>query len=160
MSTFERGHAIITGVVPSSLRSGEAIGSMGILMETTARRTDIGKLTIRGELSAQEDLALDGEFEGSIDLQGHHLTLGSGARVNAAISARLVTVEGTLSGHINGGLVEILPTADVEASILAEKLALEDGARFAGPVNTPRARAAGDIARHRGGPPSTQRSTR
>jgi len=129
-------------------------------MEATRRGTDIGKLTIRGELSGQEDLALDGHFEGSIDLQGHHLTLGSGAQVNAAISARLVTVEGRLSGHINGDLVEILPTADVEASVLAPKLALEDGARFVGPVNTARARAAGDIARHRGAPASAQRMTR
>ena len=129
-------------------------------MEATRHGTYIGKLTIRGELSAQEDLALDGQFEGSIDLQGHHLTLGSGAQVNAAVSARLVTVEGRLSGHINGDLVEILPTADVEASVLAQKLALDDGARFVGPVNTARARAAGDIARHRGAPASAQRITR
>jgi cytoskeletal protein CcmA (bactofilin family) len=133
-----------------------------MLMSSTAAAggPNTGKLTIKGELSAQEDLALDGLFEGSIDLQGHHLTLGSHARVNAAISARLVTVEGTLSGHINGDLVEILPTADVEASVLALKLALEDGARFIGAVNTARARAAGDIARHRGGPAETQRTTR
>jgi cytoskeletal protein CcmA (bactofilin family) len=131
-------------------------------MEPTARGTYTGNLTIKGELSAQEDLALDGLFEGSIDLQGHHLTLGSNAQVTAAVSARLVTVEGTLSGHINGDLVEILPSADVEASILAQKLALEDGARFVGPVNTARARAAGDIARHRGTPPApaAQRMTR
>ena len=129
-------------------------------MEATPRGTNIGKLAIRGELRAQEDLALDGEFEGSIDLQGHHLTLGTEAQVNAAISARLVTVEGRLSGHINGDLVEILPTANVEASVLAQKLALEDGAHFIGPVNTARARAAGDIARHRGVPPSAQRITR
>lgn len=129
-------------------------------MDPTPRGTYIGKLTIKGELSAQEDLALDGLFEGSIDLQGHHLTLGSQARVNAAISARLVTVEGTLSGHINGDIVEILPSARVEASVLAQKLALEDGARFVGPVNTARARAAGDIARHRGTPGTAQRTTR
>ena len=129
-------------------------------MDTTKRGTYTGRLAIKGELSAQEDLALDGLFEGSIDLQGHHLTLGSQARVNAAVSARLVTVEGRLSGHINGDLVEILPSADVEASVLAQKLALEDGARFIGPVNTARARAAGDIARHRGVPPAAQRSTR
>ena len=129
-------------------------------METTPRGTNIGTLTIKGELSAQEDLAIDGLFEGSIDLQGHHLTVGTHADVNAAISARLVTVEGRLSGHINGDLVEILPTAHVEASVLAQKLALEEGARFIGSVNTARARAAGDIARHRGTLPQPQRMTR
>lgn len=129
-------------------------------MEPTPRPTYIGNLIIKGELSAQEDLLLDGLFEGSIDLQGHHLTLGSKARVNAAVSARLVTVQGTLSGHINGDVVEILPSAVVEASVLAQKLALEDGARFIGPVNTARARAAGDIIKHRGAPGVAQRSTR
>jgi len=128
-------------------------------MEPTTR-TYFGKMTIKGELSAQEDLAIDGLFEGSIDVKGHHLTLGAGAQVNAAVSARLVTVEGKLSGHINGDLVEILPTADVEASVLAHKLALEEGARFVGPVNTARARAAGDIARHRGPAAGGQRNTR
>jgi cytoskeletal protein CcmA (bactofilin family) len=129
-------------------------------MEATRRGTYTSKLTIKGELIAQEDLALDGQFEGSIDIPGHHLTLGSGARVTAAVTARLVTVEGTLSGHINGDLVEILPTADVEASVLAQKLALEDGARFVGSVNTARARAAWDIVRHRAGPAAAQRMTR
>ena len=122
--------------------------------------TYTGSLSIKGELSAQEDIALDGLFEGSIELQGHHLTLGSHAQVTAAVSAKLVTVGGTLSGHINGDLVEILPTARVEASVLAQKLALEDGARFIGPVNTARARAAGDIARLRGAPVPAQRMTR
>ena len=128
-------------------------------METT-RRTNFGTLSVKGELIAHEDLAIHGLFEGSIDLQGHHLTLGADAQVNAAISAGLVTVEGRLSGHINGDLVEILPTADVEASVLAHKLALEEGARFVGPVNTARARAAGDIAKHRGTTGAPQRKTR
>jgi cytoskeletal protein CcmA (bactofilin family) len=127
-------------------------------MEKAPRRSYTGSLTIKGQLVAQEDVELDGNFEGSIEVQGHHLTLGSGAHVNAAVSARLVTVEGQLSGHIAGDVVEILPTANVEASVLAPKLALEDGARFVGPVNTARARAAGDIARHR--QDSGQRSTR
>ncbi len=122
-------------------------------MDTSAGGSYTGQLTIKGELSAEEDLALDGLFEGSINLQGHHLTLGSQARVNAAVSAGLVTVKGRLSGHINGDLVEILPSADVQASVLAQKLALEDGARFIGPVNTARARAAGDIARSRSAAP-------
>ena len=123
---------------------------MSLIMDTSRHATYTGTLSIKGDLSAQEDLALDGLFEGSIDLGAHHLTLGTGARVNAAVSARLVTVQGTVSGHINGDLVEILPTAHVEASVLAQKLALEDGARFVGAVNTARARAAGEIARHRG----------
>jgi cytoskeletal protein CcmA (bactofilin family) len=106
-------------------------------------------LMIKGELSADEDLTIDGQFEGSIDLPGHHLVTGAGSNVNASVTAHGVTVRGRLEGHITADRVDISPTALVEASVVTERLALQDGAMFNGAVNTDRARAAGDIARHR-----------
>ena len=46
-----------------------------------------GGLTIKGELTAAEDLTIDGTFEGSIELPGHRLTVAQGATVNAAVTA-------------------------------------------------------------------------
>jgi cytoskeletal protein CcmA (bactofilin family) len=109
----------------------------------------VSGMTIRGELTAKEDLTFDGTFEGSIDLAGHHFVAARNARVNAAINARAVTVDGTVEGHITADVVDIGPTATVEASVIAPRVALEDGAVFNGPVNTERARAAGTVARHR-----------
>ena len=106
-------------------------------------------LRIKGELTASEDLMIDGFFEGTIDLQGHRLVTGSGSRVHASVSARTVTVDGHLEGHITADSVDIGPTAIVEANVMARHFALEEGAQFKGSVNTERARAAGHIARHR-----------
>jgi cytoskeletal protein CcmA (bactofilin family) len=106
-------------------------------------------LIIKGELTADEDLTIDGSFEGSIDLPGHHLVTGAGSNVNASVTAHLVTVRGRLEGHISAERVDISPTALVDASVVTDQLALEDGAMFNGAVNTERARAAAEIARHR-----------
>jgi cytoskeletal protein CcmA (bactofilin family) len=113
-------------------------------------RTGItGGLTIKGQLTAREDLMIDGVFEGSIDIPGHHLTTSSRSRVTAVVSARVVTLHGQLEGHISAEVVDIAAGAAVDANVLAGKLALEEGARFNGAVNTERARAAGEIARRK-----------
>lgn len=106
-------------------------------------------LTIKGELSATEDITIDGTFEGSIDLPKHRLVASRGSRVNASVTALAVTVDGHLEGHITAGSVDIGPNAQVDASVITEKLALEEGATFNGAVNTERARAAATIAKHR-----------
>ncbi|PYR90793.1 MAG: hypothetical protein DMF84_19335 [Acidobacteria bacterium] len=106
-------------------------------------------LRIKGQLSAEEDLTIDGSFEGAIDLRGHHLTTGARSDVKARVSARAVTVLGRLEGHITADAIDIRPTAVVEASLVTRQFALEEGGRFNGQVNTERARAAGDVLRHR-----------
>lgn len=106
-------------------------------------------LRIKGELSAGEDVMIDGFFEGTINLQGHHLVAAEGSQVMASVTARTVTVDGHLEGHITADSVDIGPKATVEANVIAKHFALEEGALFKGAVNTERARAAGSIARHR-----------
>ncbi len=106
-------------------------------------------LRIKGELTADEDLTIDGSFEGAIDLKGHRLTTGPQSQVKASVSARAVTVLGRLEGHIVADAVEIRPTAVVDANLITTKFALKEGGRFNGQVNTERARAAGDISRYR-----------
>jgi cytoskeletal protein CcmA (bactofilin family) len=117
--------------------------------ETRSAPTAIGALTIKGELTASEDLTIDGVFEGSIDLRGHTLLTSSRSQVHAAVSARVVTVHGKLEGYINADVVDIVASALVDANVITKKLALEEGAQFNGSVNTERARAAGEVARHR-----------
>ena len=108
-----------------------------------------GTLTIKGELTADEDVTIEGTFEGSHDLPGHRLIAGAASRVRAAVTAATVTVDGHLEGHITADTVDIGPTARVDANVIARHFALEEGARFNGAVNTERARAAGTVERHR-----------
>ncbi len=110
-----------------------------------------GTLVIKGELSADEDFRIDGTFEGAIVLHGHHLVTGEDSNVHAAISARAVTLLGQLDGQISADLVAIGASARVQASVMAKHLALADGAEFNGAVNTERAIAAIEVARHRAG---------
>jgi cytoskeletal protein CcmA (bactofilin family) len=109
----------------------------------------VSSLFIKGELTATEDVTIDGRFEGSIDLPNHRLIAAKGCRVSATVKAKAVTVDGHLEGHVTAESVDIGPTATVDASVVTPKLALEEGAQFNGAVNTERAVAAGNIARHK-----------
>jgi cytoskeletal protein CcmA (bactofilin family) len=106
-------------------------------------------VTIKGELSASEDITFVGSFEGTIVLPHHRFIAGKGALINASIHARTVTVDGRVEGHITADVLDVGPTGTVVASVIAPRLAVEDGATINGPVNTERARAAGNVARHR-----------
>ena len=108
-------------------------------------------LKINGDLTAGEDLTVDCTFDGSIQLPGHHLTIAPGSRVHAAVSAQLVTVHGHFEGQIEAEQLNVTNGADVNATVVAKKVAVQDGALFSGSVNTERARAAGEVARHRAG---------
>ena len=108
-------------------------------------------LRINGDLTAGEDLTVDCTFDGSIQLPGHHLTIAPMSQVRAAVSAQTVTVHGHFEGQIEAEVLHVHPGADVTATVIAKKLTISDGALFNGSVNTDRARAAGDVARHRAG---------
>jgi cytoskeletal protein CcmA (bactofilin family) len=106
-------------------------------------------LSINGDMSAGEDLTIDCRFAGSIQLTGHHLTIASGSRVHASVAAVTVTVHGHFEGQIEADLVTVAPGSDVNATVIAKKLAIQEGALFSGSVNTERARAAAEVAKHR-----------
>ena len=108
-------------------------------------------LSINGDLSAGEDLTVDCTFDGSIQLPGHHLTIAPGSTVHAAVSAQIVTVNGHFEGQIEAEVLHVNPGADVDATVVAKVFTIKEGALFNGSVNTERARAAGEVARHRAG---------
>src|SRR5579884_3654552 len=61
----------------------------------------IGKsVTIKGQINSQEDLTIDGEMEGSIEVKEHRLTVGPNGRVQAGVKAREIVVLGTINGNV------------------------------------------------------------
>ena len=119
-------------------------------MTTNASIPTLGAtLIVKGELIARENINIEGTIEGAVSAEGFELTTGKNARVNASITAKAVTVRGQLKGHITADIVDVLEGASVEANVIAKKFALDDGAFFTGSVNTERARAAGQVAKHR-----------
>src|SRR3974377_1206205 len=56
-------------------------------------------LVLRGELSGAEDLLIEGQFEGSIQLRDHSLTVGLHGQVKADIKAGRVVIDGSVTGN-------------------------------------------------------------
>lgn len=92
-------------------------------------------LVFKGKLSADEDLVIEGQIEGTIDHQ-KHLVIGKQGRVKADIHAGSVIVEGQLVGDIfSKGVVSLASGADVQGDINCGRIIMEDGARFKGNID-------------------------
>jgi cytoskeletal protein CcmA (bactofilin family) len=98
---------------------------------------NIGKsLHIKGELSGNEDLAIDGKVEGKISLGGQHVTIGPNGHVMAEIQAKSVVVGGQMKGNIIADdRVEIAATGSMLGDVRAPRVVLADGARFKGSID-------------------------
>lgn len=93
-------------------------------------------LVFKGELSADEDLVIQGTIEGSIAHHKKNLTVGKEGRVKADINAASVTIEGQVEGDIHGDdFVELAKSAVVTGNIYSPRIKMADGARFNGSVN-------------------------
>jgi cytoskeletal protein CcmA (bactofilin family) len=94
-------------------------------------------LLVKGELKASEDLTIDGQVEGRVELLQHVLTVGATARVRAEIVARVVVVDGEVVGNITASeRVEIRSSkGHVEGDIFSPRVAIADGARFKGRID-------------------------
>ena len=101
----------------------------------------LGKsVIVKGEIHGREDLTIDGEVEGTIELQEHRLTIGPNAKVNATVKAREVVVLGTLHGNVETrDRVEIRKEAKLVGDIRTARIVIEDGAYFKGTVDIIRA---------------------
>ncbi len=93
-------------------------------------------LVFKGELSADEDLIIEGHIEGTIAHHRKHLTVGKQGRVKADIHASSVIIEGQLVGDIHSdGVVSLAKGADVKGDIFCARIIMQDGARFAGKID-------------------------
>jgi cytoskeletal protein CcmA (bactofilin family) len=105
-------------------------------METTAR---IGAtLVIKGELRAQEDVAIAGRVEGSVHVSGHTVTVQPGGHVAADINARQIIVAGRVTGIlIADERIELRETANIEGDMAAPRISIADGAEVHGRIDMP-----------------------
>lgn len=93
-------------------------------------------IRITGDMNGDEDLWVDGVVEGTMQLPKNLVTVGKEGRVNATITARMVEVEGTVEGDINGHEQVILRrSGQVKGNISAPRVTLEDGCKFKGSID-------------------------
>ena len=105
--------------------------------QTPQPQTVLGRsLMLNGQLSANEDLLIEGQFEGSIELKEHCLTVGPNGRVKAQINARQVVIHGTVEGNTSArDKLEIRKTGHVVGDLVAGGIAIEEGAYFKGSID-------------------------
>ena len=97
----------------------------------------IGKsVVIKGDLSGTEDLTIEGQVEGKIEIKQHALTIGPHGRIRAQVFAKAVVVLGEIVGNIKATeKVVIRDTGAVEGDIVAPRVAIAEGARFRGKID-------------------------
>jgi len=97
----------------------------------------IGKsVVIKGEVSGSEDLYIDGEIEGNIDLHNHSLTVGPNGKVKASISAKSIVVQGKVDGSLNAtDRLDLRKSAIVTGDLSTQRIAIEEGAFLKGKVD-------------------------
>jgi cytoskeletal protein CcmA (bactofilin family) len=94
---------------------------------------------IKGELTGNEDLTIEGMVDGKILVKDHNLTIGTNGRIKAEVHAKTVIVVGQVNGNITADdKVEIAPSGSVEGDLRAPRVAIADGARFKGSIDMER----------------------
>jgi cytoskeletal protein CcmA (bactofilin family) len=118
-------------VVPFNSPSASRLG--GSNSRSAAR---IGaSIQIKGQVSGDEDLQIDGKVLGPISLKGHELTVGSTAELDSEIHAGEVVVSGKVVGNVHArGRVDIKKDGSLIGDISSARISIEDGAHFKGRI--------------------------
>ena len=104
------------------------------------KNVNIGKsVVIKGELSGSEDLTIEGQVEGKIELRQNVLTIGPNGRIKAQIFAKSVVVLGEVTGNVTATeKVDIRDNGSVDGDIAAPRVAIAEGAHFRGSIDMQR----------------------
>jgi len=113
-----------TSPVPAPLRPGYAAPPVS----SNAPACVSQGIKIKGEISGQGDLCLDGEFEGKIRIADGSFTVGPNARVTAEIEAREIIIHGEVIGTLKGERVQVSSTGRVTGDMETRGIVIEDGA--------------------------------
>src|SRR5687767_14716860 len=101
---------------------------------------NIGKsVVIKGELNGSEDLTIEGQVEGKIELKDHALTIGPNGKIKAQVFAKSVIVLGEVTGNVAASeKVDIRDGGSVDGDITSPRVAIAEGAHFRGSVDMQR----------------------
>ena len=125
---------------PASMKEGLPLSTAPVraTQDTDSRgAASIGKsVTIKGQIFSREDLIVDGEIEGAIELNDHRLTVGPNGRVRAGIKAREIVVLGSIDGNVEAlDKIDIRKDAKLVGDIKTARIIIEDGAYFKGSID-------------------------
>jgi len=114
--------------------STDAMRPLGATADRATARLG-ATLHVKGEISGNEDLVIDGSVEGLVQLDERKLTVGATAKVTADIIAREVVVYGTVKGNLRAkDRIEIKKDGSVNGDLTTARIMIEDGAYFKGSI--------------------------
>jgi cytoskeletal protein CcmA (bactofilin family) len=118
--------------------STDAMRPLGATADRATARLG-ASLHVKGEISGNEDLLIDGSVEGLIQLDERKLTVGATAKVTADIIAREVVVYGNVKGNLRAkDRIEIKKDGSVNGDLTTSRIMIEDGAYFKGSIEIDR----------------------
>ena len=120
---------------PPQSRAAEPRVPEARLPEAAPRASVLGPtLRFRGELSAQEDLIIQGSVEGSIT-HTQSLTVGTDGSMKGDIRARVIIIDGKVEGDLYATeSVSVRATAKVKGNVFAPRVGITEGAFFQGQI--------------------------
>lgn len=140
----------ITPEPPRPAPAAPAFDNASRAVTAPADQATISKgLYIRGEITGNESLFIDGRTEGNINLPGNRVTVGRNGQVAASISAREIVVLGKVRGNVTASdRVDIRVEGSLTGDVTAARISIEDGAFFKGGIDIrkPEAKLAGSAA--------------
>ncbi len=92
-------------------------------------------ISIKGELSGEEDLMIQGRVEGKIDLKSN-VTVGRNGQIKGDIYGKVISIEGEVQGNLFGEeKIVIRESGVVRGNMRTPRFRLEDGAKFQGSID-------------------------
>jgi cytoskeletal protein CcmA (bactofilin family) len=109
---------------------------------------NIGKsIAIKGDLTGNEDLVVEGKVEGKIALPDNELTVGNNGDVSADVHAKSVIVIGKVSGNVSATeKIEVQASGSVDGDVRAPRLIIQEGAVLNGSVEMTKGSGPGSTA--------------
>jgi len=134
-----------TSTPASAIREGTGMSSEISSTPAGAVARLGASLHVKGEITGNEDLHIDGSVEGLVQLEERKLTIGASAKVTADVVAREVVVYGTVKGNLRAkDRIEIKKDGSVVGDLTTARIMIEDGAYFKGAIEIDRSAGEGE----------------
>ena len=137
---FERSKKDDDSIESQDAKGAASDTAFGSLRSKVAGRSSdaavIGRsIQINGDLRGGEDLRIEGDVSGTVELKNSALTIGKEGKVKADVYARSIAVDGEIRGDLYAvERVSVHVNARVQGNIIAPKVSIEEGAHFKGSI--------------------------
>ena len=149
------------GLTPDAHSQAGPASQPGRSAASSGRTATIGpSISIKGDITGDEDLLIEGQVEGGVELRQHNVTVASSGRVTATIRGKRICVDGLVVGDLVGEEVVIRKSGRVQGNAKAPRVTLENGCQFRGSIDMKPKNGAAKAAVPAGGGRSEARASR